>query len=204
VVLVSIVFGVAVGTLLQVVAELNRVWLYEPAFPFLNLNGLPLEAILWYVIWSGFAIGVYAVFFDKRHASPDARRTVIQSNIPFLVFGALVCALTILFLFFYPSIFIINHAYIVYGIPVVIIPMLIIFYLHPKIFGEIFRAALFLSLFALMYEVIGLTVGWWNYPGSYIMAARIGGVNIPIEELILWVSLGSLTVLAWYEQIEKE
>lgn len=201
--LVSIVFGLAAGTLLQVVAELNQVWLYEPAFPFFNLNGLPMEAIAWYVMWSGFAICVYSVFFDRRRTKVE-RRENLKHHAPFLLLGATVFTLTMLLAILNAELFIVEHPYLVFGIPVFFLPLLVVFYLRRHVFNEIYRAALFLSIFALVYEVIGLHVGWWTFPGNFITTIPIGAVSVPLEEIILWVSLGSLSVLAWYEEVEAE
>lgn len=201
--LVSIVFGLAAGTLLQAVSELNQLWRYEPAFPFFNLNGLPMEAIAWYVMWSGFAICVYAVFFDTRKPKMERKET-LKRHAPFLILGSVVFVLTILLVFLNRELFIVEHPYLVFGIPVFLLPLLVVFYVRPQVFNEIFRAALFLSLFALIYEVIGLHVGWWTYAETFIASVPIGAVVVPIEELILWVSLGSLSVLAWFEEVEAE
>ena len=100
--------------------------------------------------------------------------------------------------------FIVSHPYIVFGIPVFHLPLLVVFYARPHVFNEIFRASLFLSLFALIYEIIGLHVGWWTFPGQYIALVSVLGVDVPVEEFFLWLSMGSLSVLAWYEEIEAE
>lgn len=201
--LVSIVFGLAAGTLLQVVAELNRVWMYVPAFPFIQLNGMPMEAIAWYVMWSGFVICIYSVFFDHRHPKAE-RKEKYKRHTPFLLLAGTVVLLTSVLAITHQEIFVVEHPYLVFVAPVFLFPLLVVFYMRPHVFNEIFRAAIFLSLFALVYEVIGLRVGWWSFPGDYIASVPLGGMVVPIEELVLWVSLGSLSVLAWYEEIEAE
>jgi len=55
--LFSIAVGIATGLPLQIVAELNDVWTYDPSFASFKIGELQLEAIGWYILWK---IRIYA------------------------------------------------------------------------------------------------------------------------------------------------
>ncbi len=197
----GIALGVCMGSVLQVAATLNAVWIHNHIFQFLTWNGVPFEALAWYVMWIGFTACVYNAFFNRHH---HRQISFCRSHPKFLLLCGAVSGATALFLFLHPEVFIIPHAYLIFGSGLVILPLILIFYFHPRIFKEVFTAAAFLSIFALIYEIVGLHVGWWQFPGEYLYTFPFAGVMIPLEEMLLWVALGSLCILAEFEELEGD
>ena len=203
--LFSLVAGIATGFPAQIMAELNSVWKYDiPSLGFFQFNGLPMIAIGWYIIWLGFTTSVYSVFFDKHIHPVPVHHRFWRNHYKFILLGLAMLAGTMFLALEYPSVFIIKHSYLIFGSTFFILPTAVIFFLHPHLLRDVLKAAIFLSLFLLVYEIIGLRVDWWTYPGEYIATVKFFGAIIPIEELILWITLGSLWAITAYEEIEVE
>ena len=203
--LFSITAGFLTGFPFQVMAELNNVWDYHlPFFDFFQVAGLRMLPIAWYVIWIGFTISAYSVFFDKHlHQIPKNHR-FWKIHYRFLLVSAAVLAGCMFLLLSYPNAFIMQHPYLIFGTLIFVLPSLAILYLHPHLLKDVAKATIFFALFALVYELIGLQVGWWTYPGQYVASLPIFGLAVPIEEVVLWILVGSLWVLVTYEEVEHD
>ncbi len=198
----SLVAGLCTGFPMQVMAEMSDEWKYKPLLPFFQIRGLPLEAVGWWVLWIGFTVCVYQVFFDTHPYRMTKKHKFWKNHGKFLLLAGSIVSATLFALTEYPSVFTIPYAYLIFGSLFTFLPMLCILYVHPHLFKEIFKAAIFLSIFALMYEIVGLRVGWWTYPGNYVGTITILGAAIPLEEICMWISLGSLAAITAYEEID--
>ena len=202
--LFSLVAGFLVGFPVQGIAELNQMWDYPHSFfDFFQYAGLRMLPVAWFVVWIGLSISVYSVFFDE-HAHPVPRHHRFWKNhYKFLLFSAAVLAATAFALSIYPTLFVMNYPYVVFGAVFFFFPTALIFFLHPHLLRDVLKASIFLSLCMLVYEIVGLHVGWWTYPGEYLAVVNILGEGVPIEELIFWIGIGSLWAITAYEEIEE-
>jgi hypothetical protein len=203
--LFSIVAGVATGFPLQVIADLNNVWQYDfPLFDWMTLGGFRLIPLAWYVLWIGLTISVYGVFFDRHvHRIPE-KHLFWKVHYRLLVLGAAVTAGCVYFLLSNHDVFLIPHPYILAGSILFVVPTLVILFLHPQLLRDTVKAAAFVSLLMLVYELVGLKIGWWTYPGEYIAAIPMFGTVLPLEEIVLWVIFGALFAVVAYEEVEHD
>jgi hypothetical protein len=203
--LFSIAAGLATGFPLQIVAELNNVWDYHfPLFDWMTFGGLRMIPLAWYVLWIGLTISAYSVFFDRHiHRVPE-KHVFWRVHYRFLVLCAAVTAGSMYFLVANPDAFIFPHPYVVVGSLLFIVPTVAILFLHPQLIRDSIKAASLLALFMLVYELVGLKIGWWTYSGHYIAAIPLFGTVLPIEEIILWILFGALFCVVAYEEVEHD
>lgn len=203
--LFSIVAGVATGFPLQIVADLNGVWHYEfPLFDWMTFGGLRMIPLVWYVLWIGLTVSAYSVFFD-RHIHPVRKTHVFwKVHYKFLVLSGAVVSASIYFLLAHPDVFIFPYPYVVAASILFIVPTIVILFSHPQLLRDTIKAAGILSLLMLVYELVGLKIGWWSYPGEYIASIPLFGTVLPIEEIVLWVFFGALFCVVAYEEVEHD
>ena len=58
-------------------------------------------------------------------------------------------------------------------------------------------------VYYLIYEITGLQLGWWIFPGKYLAWVSVLGVNFPLEELFFWIVLTSISILSYYEFFDE-
>ena len=101
-----------------------------------------------------------------------------------------------------PSFFSAPFAYAVYGAPLFLIPIMWVAYRHRHLIPKLLSITIIMALFALVYEIVGLYVGDWSYQGQYLGVIQMFGTRFPLEEFILWILLGTMTIVCWYEEFE--
>lgn|GEM_PF-5123859 len=203
--LFSIAAGVATGFPLQVVAELNGVWQYDfPLFDWLTFGGLRMIPLAWYVLWIGLTISAYSVFFDKHIHTVRKHHVFWKVHYRFLILCAAVTAGSMYFLLVNPGVFLFPYPYVLAGSLLFIAPVACILWCHPQLLRDTIKAVGILALLMLIYELVGLKVGWWTYPGDYIAAIPMFGTVLPLEEIILWILFGALFAVVAYEEVEHD
>ena len=201
-ILFSLVVGFAMGLYLEGVSAINSVWTWKPYFEHIKLGPVFLIAIPWYICWVWIVISVWKVFFDRRH---HQRREggVIRRHLLFLIPLISFIILLLYVLVVVPHVFALPYAYLIFGGIIFILPILFIVWRHKDLIPRLLKLATVLSIFFLIYEIIGVYLGQWRYDGLFIGVVNIFATKIPIEELVLWVFLGSMTIAVWYEEFEN-
>lgn len=158
-------------------------------FGYLPIEDIILSLFLVYsiVIW-------YESAFITGHSHATQRRML-----------RLICisiALTIILAassFFGLDLSLIPDVYLWLAVFVLIPPIGITLFLAPYL---AYRYALTLAAFGivlLLFEFVGTLFNYWIFPGTYIGMMTIFGVHFPVEELIFWIALFPVGVLAYYE-----
>ena len=200
----AVVFGLVTGLFMEMIAERGLAWHYETALPFAHINTLPLEALGWYVLWFGVTAALYRVFFDRdRHSTKPINFIRDHRTLLVCLFVIVMSAIAIAF-FWTPS----SPDFLTYLIllgPCFVAPTVYALILHPHLFLPMVKTSASLLVFAVAFEIVGLTVGWWTYPGSYLFALPIGNAAIlPLEEIVFWLIAGPFFVIALYEEFERK
>ena len=196
----SLLYGTLTGLPFQAMAELNNIWKYDVFLDWLHIGGVPLDAVAWYIFWVGFTVTIYRVFFDTH--TPHREKAFWKHHRKILLLAGGIIAATSFLLAYAPDFFILPHPYIIFATLFLLLPAALILVTHPPLLREVLKSAVFFTLFAVAYEVIGLRSGWWSYPGEFIGHATLLGVSIPYEEIVLWILLGSLAVVTIFEEFE--
>lgn len=199
----TLVFGLTAGLFIEAIAERGSAWHYETAFPFATINNLPLEALIWYVLWFGVTAAIYRVFFDiDKHSTKPVRFFKYHQPLLLCLLVVVMSAVTITFFWRPPSPTFLTYLYLI--APLFIAPTIYTLILHPYLFIPMAKTTAALLVFAVAFEIIGLIVGWWTYPGAYIFALPVGQSVLPLEEIIFWIIAGPFFVISLYEEFERK
>jgi hypothetical protein len=186
----SLPFGVILATVLEYFATYNRIWVANSHLP--NIFGyLSLESFLWWPGWIIIVIAIYNIFINPRH-----KKTNENFKWFILLLAISVVMFAIWLLLGSPRI---EYAYLKFFSLPIIAPIIYLLIKKPKIFPNIIKFSLIVAIFSLIYEIVGLKLSHWTYPGEYIGIIHLFGINMPIEELLLWVILGSVAIVSYYE-----
>lgn len=173
-------------------------WWVNTIFPFRLFNGIPIEDFIWTASWIYFVIVFYEYFVDQPRGGNDAPLNKRYKEFIAGWFGA-----AIVFLLFYNLIdkyLTIPYFYadITFGLG--IIPLIIFIIKRPRILHKF--SWVVISLFAInfLHEISALSTNQWYFPGKHFIGwLQIFNFRFPFEEFTMWMLLGSMYVLTWYE-----
>lgn len=184
--------GLVTSLLIEYVAEYNKAWITSSS-TLKFLTYVPLESIIWAISYTAIVLCVYKIFLDFKH-HPAAK----AYNYNWLLI-ILFISLIMLGVWVFLSPPEVNYAYAkVFGLPAVIIFFYAI-HKNPNVVPKILELSIIFLMFSIIYEIIALKLGFWWFPGQYYSFVNIAGVNIPIEEFVLWIALGAPGVAAAFE-----
>ncbi|MEK6953326.1 MAG: hypothetical protein AABX29_10035 [Nanoarchaeota archaeon] len=200
--LFSLMMGIPLSIIIDYIAHFNGTWwVPSPFFNFRILDLVPLEDLLWGVLYLYFIIMFYECFIDKhvtKKLYTKHTRTIV------------LILLVIVGLFFFiliqnPVYLRIPYFYLISGIVIGIIPILAVLFKFPILFTKLLKTTSYFFFFTFMYEITALKLGWWEFRGEeFIGWVEISGVKFPFEELFFWMILGAMGVLSYYEFFDDD
>jgi hypothetical protein len=201
--LFSFSLGIPIGLYVQVIAERNFVWKYAPFLELFKLKDIPLEAVLWYPAWFGLVIATYLYFFDKHKHIKN--KNFLKTHLKYFGFISLVFVLSILLIFVEVAFFKLPYAYMSLVFPIVLLSIFLYAYHRHRHFIKTFiPTTLVLFLPMLIYDLIGVYANQWYFPGQYLYSLGFGFASLPLEEFIIWLWLAPASVIAYFEEFEKD
>lgn len=172
-------------------------WYDSTIFPYRLLNGIPLEDFLWSAAWFYFVIAIYETFIDRSRKLFDSRP---NPRFRTLLLGWLTAGTIFLLLYPLLSRFVIPYFYAVFVLGLGLIPVVIFLSHYPKLWHKFSVLAVYMFFVSILHEISALTVGQWYFPGQHFIGwVQFFDYRFPLEELILWMMLGSTYVVTWYE-----
>ncbi len=196
IIVMALLFGGWYGFLLAYIADWNRIWAWPPeSLPwglwFYLVN--PVE-ILWVFLWV-----LFIVLFYEHFVEHDTKK-IISGRIIWAILPASFITLAItLMTIYYPWALSWPYAYAVLLI-LTLPPAIILLWRNPHILGKILLPSLFFIPFHVAHEIVSVSLGHWYFPGQYFALVPLpGNTLVPLEETIVWIILGSVLVLAYYE-----
>jgi hypothetical protein len=67
-----------------------------------------------------------------------------------------------------------------------------------------FGTAAYFFYFNIIYEIVGLRLRWWDFPGTqFVGHVSLFGVTFPFEEFFFWLVLGGFMVLSYFELFDN-
>lgn len=172
-------------------------WWVETIFPFRYLNGIPVEDFIWCATWFYYVIAIYETFIDRSQSNPD---TLPSKRSRTLILGWFLAGCT--FLLIYPLIknLTIPYFYALFTFVIGLIPLIFFLIRYPKLWRKFSVLALWLFFVNILHEISALTTHQWYFPGHHFIGwVQIFSYHFPIEEFMLWMMLGAMYLLAWYE-----
>jgi hypothetical protein len=172
-------------------------WVYT-IFPIRILNGIPIEDFIWSAAWFYFIIIFYEYFIDQPPTAKDSPINKKYKNLLAFWYGLLV--LLIFLLIIYKQITI-PYFYSLFAIILGIIPLILIIHKNPKIISKFVRVVVYFFFVNILHEISALSANYWIFPGTnFIGWVELFGIfRFPFEEFFLWMILGAVYLLAWYE-----
>ncbi len=179
--------------LMAVVIQTNFGWYIPPTFPVSDPLNIFFQMFGWFLFWIFLVVSVYQVFVDVRSGQPKIGR-----KYKFLL--ALVAISFLAFVAFLPVSHKINFIYGIVAGLVIVPPLVHVIMAHPKLIPKIVKVTMVFFSLSIVYEFVGLKLGWWWFPGKYIIVFNFFGNPLPLEEIVLWISFGAAAVVSYYEE----
>jgi hypothetical protein len=195
----SLLFGLPLLAIVDYIAHLTGAWHIVSAFPRL-LGYITIEGLFWSVLWIYLTILFYEYFthhkIEHRLWHPRMKYAVIIALFALSAFA--------LGLFWLPAALFIPYFYLWLGIVAIALPVLFEFSTDKRVFMTFAGTAAYFFYFNICYEITGLKLGWWKFPGAqFIGKLTFLGIAVPFEEFFFWIILGSLAVLSMFEFFDE-
>ncbi|HEY4474083.1 MAG TPA: hypothetical protein VI957_02895 [Candidatus Paceibacterota bacterium] len=163
-------------------------------FPAAFLGVLNIDEWIWFFFWALFIVVFYEHFLDTKHYSYRISHRVWCG----IVFGILMSAGVIASFLVTPELIDIQYAYLLVG-GAAVLPALYTMFRYPTIIPKLIFLIPFFFCVYLAFELIALHFGWWSFDGNYVSLVTILGLTFALEELVIWIILGSAVVAAYHE-----
>lgn len=190
------IFGGLYCFLMDYMAELNGAWAWQDSqlvFPHRILGVVSADAIIWTMMW------VFLLVLFYEHMLERDKKDRISNHVWYVVGVGLLLLAAIVYMHVTSSPRLqITHAYFVLGL-MAMLPFLFVIYARPYLLPKLLKAAAYFVPLYLVYEVVGRSLGQWDFPGHYYGMIQIGSITFPIEEFSFWILLSSMVVLGGYE-----
>lgn len=198
----SIVVSIPAIIVIDYIAHITETWsIPDTIFPFRLFDLVTLEVILWAFFMIYYIVIFYEYFLDKHIKIKSWKpRMWYLASIVIIIF-----VLFLLFLLNSPESLQIPYFYLVFGTIGILTPIILQLIKKTKIFSKFFLAAAYFFFLTLLYEITGLKLGWWTFPGTeFIGWILIFGVRFPFEEFFFWIMLLAMAVLSYFEFFDDD
>jgi len=192
----SLATGIPFIIAIDCMANINLQWIVPDSIIELRFfRYVAIEVILWAVLNIYFVIVFYEYFTDNKKKKAWNSRSLRFSFIIVVLFTVF----TLLYLYA-PHILKFSYFYLWWGTLLLFVPLLVRLATNPDVILDYLKVGLYFFLVTLTYEIAALQLEWWDFPGTnFIGWISLMGVRFPLEELIFWIILFSMAVLAHYE-----
>ena len=198
----SVILAIPFVFIVDYMGHFNGQWYIAMTdFPFRILNLVPFEDLIWAFLLSYFMLTFYEYFFDthRDHALwPDHLKYLIL-----LLFGAALIVLSLSV--FKPSLLLIPYFYLCVGTVGILLPIIIEFARKPHLMQRAFMVGAYFFVFALVYELTALKIGWLVFPGKdFIGWVSLSSLSFPFEEFFFWILLTAMAAVTYYEYFDDD
>jgi len=197
--LFSLIFAVAGVITLDYIGTASKAW-YEPQsiFSYRFFGILPIEDLIW-----SFLL-VYTIIMMYEHFLHKGRHELIDRRMKYFVWPvALFAAAAIVAYIINPLVLQSSYTYTVLGIIFLLLPSITFLSRFPRLISKYVKVGSYFFVYYLVYEMTGLQLGWWMFPGKYLGWINIFGFRIPFEEFFFWLVLTAISILSYYEFFDE-
>jgi len=155
------------------------------------------DLVIWFFFYVYFVLIYYESFIHKKK-----KVKLYYPHMKYFLLGmVLLIAIFVWTNAFNPALLKIDYFYIKFGIFFCIIPITLVLAKFPKFWAKFFQTGTYFFYFSSIYEFTGLVLNQWTFPGKnqYIGFIQILSYRIPFEEFFVWILLGALAILSFYE-----
>lgn len=186
--------------IIDYVALLDEAWETQYSlFPKL-LGPVSVEDVLWFFLSVYFVVIFYERFLD--HVRPAL---VGKHIVHFILFIAVLILMFGATFVIQSRFLLIPYAYLWIGIILILLPAVLVLSSFPRLITKLFKAGVYFFTFTLTYELVGLHLKNWTFPGSrFIGWVELFTFRFPFEELFFWMILSAFAILAFYEYFDDD
>lgn len=175
----------------ELLSRNSNLWDVESILP--RIFGiLPLENLLFAFLNFFWVLSFYEYFTDEDKTKKFSKK------FKFLIFIFCIFLFIILYLFFYNKNLLIM-SYFELAFIILLIPSLILIIKKPKLLQKTFFTTMFFAVFFFIYEIISLLNKNWWWPSEYFITINIFGNLFPLDDVIIWYFLSTITLILGYE-----
>lgn len=194
--LFSLFVSIPIAFIIELVAVGDNAWVVPASvFPLRLFGFIPLEDLLWQFLTVYTIVIFYEHFFHRESGSGISKRITLMNWILFpLMF-------LVMFVFLFDKdLLSIPYSYVWLGLIFFPVPAILFLATHRQFFGSFLKVQLFFLYIHLVFELIGLKLGHWIFPGEhYIGWVRLLGQRFPLEELVFVMLIGAIAACSYYE-----
>lgn len=194
--LFSLLVSIPFAFIFELVALGDNSWTVPHSIlPYRLLGLIPLEDFLWMFLVTYIILLFYEHFCDKKLTPQISKRMKIMDRVLYI------SALILLVIFLIDKDLLnIPYFYLYAGIVLFIIPITFFIFRYPHFIVPFFKVSAFFFYVHLLFELVGLKLNHWNFPGEhYLWIISLFGLRFPIEEFLFVIVLGGFAACSYYE-----
>lgn len=199
--LFSLILSIPLGISLDYIAITDNSWFVPTTvFSFRLFGVVPIEDLIWVFFLTYNIVIFYEHFLDK------GKHELVDRRMKYLVWPLIILMIVFFtILFTKPELLVIRYAYFWLGTVFLILPAITFLSFFPRLLSKYVKTASYFFLLAILFELTGLQLNQWAFPGSnFIGWVELFGYRFPFEEFFFWFIMGAIGVLAYYEFFDDD
>jgi hypothetical protein len=168
--------------------------------PYRLFGIIAFEGVFWFFFWVYFVIIYYEYFLDEN-CTPKLYYPAFKYVV--ILFLVLLSAFFVVKTLD-ASLLRIPYFYFIVGIVMGVIPITAVLFKFPNLFTKFAKAGAYFVLFCLIWELVAVPLEQWTFPGQFVGWIVLFGVRFPFEEFFVWMVLGAVAILSWYEFFDDD
>ena len=202
--LFSLILGVPFAIFIDYIMSITGGWSipYSIFDPFRLFNLVSIDGLIWTFLYIYFITIFYEVFLDKK-----SKPKLYKPNLKYLAIISIILFGTFFLIYLaQPSLLQINFFYLKVGLALGLLPILLVLFRFPKLYGKFFKAGAYFFFLTFTYEITALLLNQWTFPNNsqFIGFINILGITFPLEELVFWMILGAIAMLSYFEFFDDD
>jgi hypothetical protein len=170
-------------------------YLFSSVLPYRLLGFIPVEDFLW-----SFLVAYVIIIFYEHFCNKSFQKGMSGKIKPvcYILYSA--TALVIITFVLDSSLLKIPYSYFWLGMLFWVVPIILFLSRHKSFFASFLKVDLFFLYLYTIYELIGLRLKLWTFPGvHYVAWVSILGYSFPLEEFLFIAMLGGFAACTYYE-----
>lgn len=200
----SLIFAIPICLVVDYIMEATGSW-YVPysIFGSFRLFGfVTIDLVLWGILEAYLILMFYETFLDKLFAPK-----LYYPNLKYLfIIFYIALGVFVLLYMLNPTILQINFFYLKMGIILAVFPIAGTLLKFPKFWNRFLNIAVYFFIFNFIYEVTAVKLGQWSFPAEHQLVGIVQfmGARFAFEELLFWMMLTAMAVVAFYEVFDDD
>jgi hypothetical protein len=186
----AIMFPLFALVVFDYLCERYGAWTCNTILPFKLPGGVTVEEMQWCLLYFPLVMVFNEVFFATRHIaarSPVARPVLF---VGYFVAGLVVALVTPL------HAVLVSYIYLKLGLLLEVGAIVLGLIINRRIAAELLKVGVIAGVFNLLFELVGLANGYWEFHGQYLGMITVGGMSFPVEEMLFIIVFSAPSIVA--------